>query len=274
MDCAFNIVVDELFYRLMDLLTVTGALGLIVFLARKRKSTRVITAVCFLGILLALGAGTLVAWSLQTWASTGRLLFPFITSASLLMALGIHALRLPKPLIITPMLVFSLLAPFVYIIPNYDHPPAVVQLPASAVSADVQWEDIRLTAYEIPQPREWAAGNEIPISLYWRTEAQSPLAYALVLSLADSHGQEITSFETWPGWGTFPHPWMTLDRDYRDDYLMQIPADAEAASDIYLDIRWYVFPDGPDLPALLESGQELLGFRLALGTLLGEGTAN
>ena len=271
---AFNIVVDELFYRLMDLLTLTSALGLVGFLARQRKSTRVITAVSFLGILLALGAGTLVAWSLQTWASTGRLLFPFITSASLLMALGIHALRLPKPLIIAPMLVFSLLAPFVYIIPNYDHPPAVVQLPASAVSADVQWEDIRLTAYEIPQPREWAAGDEIPISLYWRTEAQSPLAYALVLSLTDSHGQKITSFETWPGWGAFPHPWMTLDRDYRDDYLMQIPADAEAATEIYLDIRWYVFPDGPDLPAVLESGQELEGFRLALGTLHEEGTGN
>ena len=256
---AFNIVVDELFYLLMDLLTVTGALGLIVFLARQRRSTRVITAVCFLGIMLVLGAGTLIAWSLQTWASTGRLLFPYITSASLLMALGIHALRLHKPLIIAPMLVFSLLAPFVYIIPNYDHPPVVGQLPASAAIADVQWKDIRLTAYEIPQRREWAAGDEIPISLYWRTEAQSPLAYALVLSLIDTHGSEIMSFETWPGWGTFPHPWMTLDTDYRDDYLMQIPADAEAASDIYLSIRWYVFPDGPDLPALLDSGQELKG---------------
>ena len=67
---------------------------------------------------------------------------------------------------------------------------------------------------------------------------------------------------------------MTLDTDYRDDYLMQIPTNAEAATKIYLDIRWYVFPDGPDLPAVLESGQELEGFRLALGTLHEVGAGN
>ena len=266
---AFNIGVDELYYRLMDLLTLAGAVGLIVFVARHRRSARVITAVCFLGILLALGAGTLIAWSLQTWASSGRLLFPYITSASLLLALGIHALRLPKLLIILPILVFSLLAPFVYIIPNYDHPPAVEQLPDSAARADVQWEDIRLTGYDIPARRTWQAGDEIPITLYWRSRDHSPLAYALALRLIDAQGGEISSFETWPGWGTLPHPWMALDTDYRDDYVMQIPADAEDSPELELEIRWYVFPDGPDLPALLASGEEMESLRLALGSLVG-----
>ena len=55
---------------------------------------------------------------------------------------------------------------------------------------------------------------------------------------------------------------------------MQIPANAEAATEIYLDIRWYVFPAGPDLPAVLESGQALEGFSLALGTLQVKGTGN
>ena len=80
-------------------------------------------------------------------------------------------------------------------------------------------------------------------------EEQSPLAYALVLSLVDSAGQVISSFETWPGWGTMPHPWMQHHTDYQDDYFMRIPAEAEGSEEIHLDIRWYVFPDGPDLPA-------------------------
>jgi len=127
---AFNIVADDIFYRVMDGLSVAGALGLGVFLWRERNSPRIITAIGFLALLLALGAGALIAWSLDTWASTGRLLFPYITAASLLLALGIHALRIPKLLIVTPMLAFSLVAPFVYIIPNYDHPPAVDDPPA------------------------------------------------------------------------------------------------------------------------------------------------
>lgn len=262
---AFNIVARDLFYHLMDLLTVIGALGLLVFVVRRRQSRSLMTAVGFLVMLLALGAASLLAWSMQTWASTGRLLFPYITSVSVLLALGIHALRIPKLLIGAPLLAFSLLAPFLYIMPNYDHPPAVEQLPPSATLAAVRWGDLRLSAYDIPPLQSWQAGEAIPLRFYWRAEAQSPLAYALVLSLRDAHGREVAGFETWPGWGTMPHPWMTLDTDYRDDYIIRIPPDAAAADELALDIRWYVFPDGPDLPALLETGEALESLRLPLG---------
>ena len=232
-------------------------------------SRATMTAIGFLVIMLAFGALMLMWWSTQTWASTGRLLFPYITSASLLMALGLVSLRIPPLLVALPLLVFSLLAPFLYIIPNYDHPPRVDQLPESAISADVKWEDIRLTGYDIPPPQTWSAGDEIPVTLYWRAEAQSPLAYALVLSLLDGQGEVVTSFETWPGWGTMPHPWMELDKDYRDDYTMQIPDDAAGAAELWLEIRWYVFPDGPELDAVLESGKRLEALRLPLGRLAG-----
>ena len=264
---AFNIVVDELFYRLMDLLTVVGALGVVVFLTRQRRSPQVVAAVGFLALLLALGGGALIAWSLQTWASTGRLLFPYITSASLLLALGMQALRIPKALIIAPMFAFSLVAPIVYIMPNYDHPPAVERLPASVERADVVWGDLRLSGYAVPARQAWRAGDEIPLVFYWRAEAQSPLAYALTLSLVDAAGDVINSIETWPGWGTMPHPWMTLDTDYRDDYLIGIPAGA-GEGELTLELRWYVFPDGPDLPARLETGEELEAFSLALGRVV------
>ena len=274
---AFNTVVDERFYLLMDGLTLIAAVGLVVFLAKtirgnspqreREHGVQLLTDIGFLGITLALGAAALIAWSLDTWASTGRLLFPYITSASILLALGIHALRIPKLLIIAPMFAFSLVAPFAYIIPNYDHPPAVDQLPASAARADVRWGDLRLSAYELPALQSWRAGDEIPVTFYWRAEAQSPLAYALVLSLVDEAGAVINSFETWPGWGTMPHPWMTLDTDYRDDYILQVPTDAGATDALALEIRWYVFPDGPDLAAVLESGEMVDALRLGLGRL-------
>ncbi len=266
---AFNIVVDDLFYRLMDLLSAAGALGLIVFLWRRRHSKPALTAVGFLVLLLALGAASLIAWSLDTWASTGRLLFPYITSASLLLALGIHALRIPKLLIIAPMFVFSLAAPIVYIMPNYDHPPAVERLPASAARVDVRWGDLRLIAHELPEKTTWRAGDDIPLAFYWRAEAQSPLAYALVLSLVDDAGAVISRIETWPGWGAMPHPWMSLGKDYRDDYIMEIPAEAAGEGELTLEVRWYVFPDGPALEAELDTGEMVDALRLGIGNLVG-----
>lgn len=271
---AFNTVVDERFYQLMDGLTLIAGVGLLVFMAKTmrghsspRPRSDLLVAVGFLVILLALGAAALIAWSLDTWASTGRLLFPYISSASILLALGIHTLRIPKLLIIAPMFAFSLCAPIAYIIPNYDHPPAVERLPASAARADVRWGDLRLSAYELPSRQSWRPGAEIPVTFFWRAEAQSPLAYALVLSLVDEAGVVISRIETWPGWGTMPHPWMTLDTDYRDEYIIEIPTDAAAAAELALEIRWYVFPDGPELAARLESGAELESLRLQLGRL-------
>ena len=92
---AFNIVVDGLFYRVMDGLGLLGAGGFIVFIRRQRRSRDDMTAVVCLSVLLALGAAMLMWWSTQTWASTGRLLFPYITSISVLLALGLNALRIP-----------------------------------------------------------------------------------------------------------------------------------------------------------------------------------
>ncbi len=266
---AFNIIADVAYYRVMDALTLLGALGFALFLWRKRRLSQVMTALAFLGLLLAIGAGLLIWWSTQTWASTGRLLFPYITSASIFLALGLTALRLPAWLIALPLLAFSIAAPFAYIIPHYDHPSPVAALPQSAAPAAVHWGDLQLSGYQLPAPRTWQAGDEIPLTFYWRAQAQSPLAYALTLRLIDADGNALASIETWPGWGTMPHPWMTLGVDYRDDYVLRIPPDA-AATELALEIDWYVFPDGPALDAALATDEALDAYTLPLGRVAGD----
>lgn len=266
---AFNIVAHDAFYRVMDALSLLGALGLARFVVLHRHSRELMTQLAALALLLVLGGFMLIWWSAQTWASTGRLLFPYITSASILLALGLSVWRIPPVLLVLPLLAFSLAAPFLYIVPNYDHPRIVERLPEKATARDVQWEDIRLTGYELPAAREWRAGADIPVSFYWASRAHSPLAYALVLSLLNADGERIAGFETWPGWGTMPHPWMELGRAYQDEYIMRIPTDAKTSPLLTLEIRWYVFPYGADLPARLETGEEAPGLRLPLGRLAG-----
>ncbi len=266
---AFNIVAHDAFYRVMDALSLLAVLGLAGFALSNRRNGALMLPLACLALLLALGGLMLIWWSTQTWASTGRLLFPYITSASVLLALGLRAWRIPPIVVALPLLAFSLAAPFLYIMPNYDHPPIVERLPENATARDAQWEDMRLAGYELPAARAWRAGEGIPVRFYWSSRAHSPLAYALVLSLLDADGEPVTSFETWPGWGTLPHPWMELGRDYQDDYTMRIPADARPSPVLTLEIRWYVFPDGPDLPARLETGEELHSLRLPLGSMAG-----
>ena len=99
---AFSILTHKLFYLAMDGLSLLGVAGLVLFVARNRRRSFALSAIFFLGLALALGGAMLIWWSSQTSASTGRLLFPYITSISLLLALGLVTLRIPPLVIALP----------------------------------------------------------------------------------------------------------------------------------------------------------------------------
>ena len=127
---AFNIVVDDVFYRVMDGLTLLGAGGLIVYVVRRRSAVEM-PGLAFLALLFTLGAAMLMWWSTQTWASTGRLLFPYITSASVLLALGLSGAADPAAACRAAYAGIQCGGAIAYIMPNYDHPPVMEALPDS-----------------------------------------------------------------------------------------------------------------------------------------------
>ncbi|MDE2952631.1 MAG: hypothetical protein OXT68_17920 [Chloroflexota bacterium] len=259
---AFSILTHDIHYQLMDALTLVSAAGFFVFAAKHRREGYIFTAICFLVIILAVAGLTLAWWSSQTTASTGRLLFPYITAISLLMAMGLRALRIPALLVSLPMLAFSIAAPFLFIIPNYDHPPQVDALPASARQSFARWDEITLIGYELKAPERVASGLEIPITLYWRAQRQSTVTRALFISLVDSQGSPVTRLETFPGWGTLPTRWWRANTIYRDDYVLQLPEGAAAPAG--LRIGWFPFPAGGDIRPVLESGEEAAVFAIEL----------
>lgn len=265
---AFSILTHKLFYLAMDGLSVLGAAGLMLFLARNRRRSFALSAVFFLCLALALGGIMLIWWSAQTKASTGRLLFPYITSISLLLALGLQTLRIPPLSIALPMFLFAAIAPIVYIAPQYDHPPVVDQLPPDDTPVQVRWGDTSLVGYNLPAPRRWTSGDEIPLTLYWQPWAQTEGLNALFLTLIDAEGEAITTIDTFPGWGTLPTTWWQPGQIYRDDYILQIPKDTRAYTRLQLHIGWYPFPDGSDIRPLLESGEEGDALTLPLGAIV------
>ncbi len=264
---AFSILTHKLFYLAMDGLSILGVTGLIIALVRKRQPF-LRAAVAFLGIALALGGAMLIWWTLQTTASTGRLLFPYITSISALLALGLHTLRIPAPLVALPMFLFAFVCPFVYIMPQYDHPPTVVDLPDSASRTYVRWDDITIIGYQIPPPGRWSAGDEIPLTLYWQPLAQSSEMKALFITLIDADGEALATIDSFPGWGTLPTTWWQPSSIYRDDYILQIPGDAKNFSNVQLHIGWYDWETRKDILPKLESGAESTAFTLPIGALV------
>ena len=199
-------------------------------------------------------------------------MFPYVAAISLLLALGIAGLKLPAPLVALPMFVFSIAAPFLYIIPQYDHPPRVERLPESAAPADVRWGDIRLIGQELPSPRRWSPGDEIPLTLYWQPLQASSELHALFISLVDAEGEALATIDSFPGWGSLPTTWWQPGAIYQDDYILQIPQDAAGFSALQLHIGWYPFPDGANIQPLLKSGEPTAAYTVPLGAFVDVGS--
>lgn len=265
---AFSILTNRIHYLLMDALSLIGLVGLFVFAARYRRNAFLLSAASFLALFLAVGGALLIWWTLQTTASTGRLLFPYVTSISILLALGFCALRIPALLIALPMFAFSIAAPIVYIIPQYDHPPQVDPLPDSAVRSYARWGDITLVGHEIPAPARWSAGDEIPLTLYWQPLKPTEEPHALFISLIDSSGESLTTIDSFPGWGALPTTWWQAQAIYRDDYILQIPEDAAGYDSVQLHIGWYVYPDGSNISPLLHSGEQSHATTIPIGAFV------
>ncbi len=261
----FSIFTHRIHYLAMDALMLLSAAGLIVFLARNRRKTFTLAAFGFLGVTVAVGMAMLIWYTLQTASSQGRLLFPYIASISILMSMGLSALRIPTPLIALPMMAFSLIAPFAYIMPEYDHPPQLDRLPETAVPTFARWEDITLIGYEIPPPRRWRDGDEIPITLYWRPLAASERPQALFISLIDSQGAALATLDSFPGWGTLPTTWWQANAIYRDDYVLQIPDDAEGFDAARLHIGWYDWLTRSNIWPALENGEKADAYTIPIG---------
>lgn len=264
----FSILTHDLYYHLTDALSLISVGGFLIFLVKNRKDSFLVAVVSLLGVFLAIGSMALIWFSLQAPATYGRHLFPFITSISVYMTMGLVMLRIPPLLIALPMFVFAAIAPVVYIAPQYDHPPVVDQLPPDATPAQVRWGDTSLVGYKLPAPRRWTSGDEIPLTLYWQPLAQTTGLKALFLTLINAEGDAIATIDTFPGWGTLPTTWWQPGQIYKDDYILQIPEDARGYTRLKLHIGWYPFPDGSDIRPLLEAGEEGDAFTLPLGAIV------
>src|SRR5215813_8405615 len=72
----------------MDMATVVALLGLMAYLWKRRHDEAALIQIGLLALTIAVGGAAVIAWTAQTYASQGRLLFPFLGAISPLLAAG------------------------------------------------------------------------------------------------------------------------------------------------------------------------------------------
>jgi hypothetical protein len=238
----------------MDIVTIISVIGVILFLRRADRAERL--RVALLGGITIAGMGAVIAWTAQTYASQGRLLFPFMAAIAPLLALGlwqvgrmIAALLPPRghdgryaAAALTPLALVAVAAPLLSIAPVYAIPqPTANLLVRGGDSRPVfaRFENVTLMGY-FTAPQRYEAGDEIPITVIWLVEAPDARNLSLYLHAADRGGNVIGRIDSYPGAGrlqtTTWQPGL-----YTDSYRIRIN-EAIEASDLRIQVGWWDYP--------------------------------
>ena len=275
---AFNVQTSELFYVLMDLMVLL-AMGGFIFLVLQLLAIRdfgfaryEVINLGFLFLILFIGTGALIAWTSQTLASQGRLLFPFITAISAILAVGLaeviwwvlFSLRPPnlqfvragdavpdgllKEGILWPLRILGVLAfviPFITIAPQYAPPAPLDELPNDVVDlGNIRFGDVELIGYKHRDVRH-SPGDSVDVTLYWKVVEQSEENNSVSLTLLSPDQQEVGKIDSYPGAGRLTTTSWEPGKIYPDRYLVQLRrGDASSAGLRYplrLQVGWWNF---------------------------------
>ena len=239
----FNIPGPTPFYLAMDVVTLAGVTGLLLWMWRKRNVPDALFPVSLMTLCIALFAGALIMWTLQTAASTGRLLFPVSAASGTLLALGLGALKLPSRPLVVALGLTAILMPFLSIRPAYAAPAQVDQLPADATAVNLLYDDIKLLGHLIPR-QQFGPGDTVPVTLYWSPVQRSDLNYSFYLHLLNDVGRTLVRNYGFPGGGSLQTRKWEPGSIYEDRWVLPVPENARGHTSLRVQIGWWKYPEG------------------------------
>ncbi len=206
----------------------------------------------------------------------GRYALPAISAISLLVILGLGSLGPAKWaakwigfILGVAMLIFTTLAPFVYIMPAYAKPPLLS--PADVQDLEnplhVNFDDkAELVGYELSAERVRPGGG-VAVTLYWRALAEMERNYTVAVKVLGRKRQEYGQINVYPGRGNYATSLWRPGDIIRDTYVVRLAANASAPclGRIYMAL----FIDDPaqaHLP-VLDAGGRIAGYSAIFGRL-------
>ncbi len=261
-----NILTAPAFYWVMDGLTALAVIGAGGAVWRARREGRLV-ALALLSLTVAIGMGAVIAWTAQTYASQGRLLFPFIAAISPLMAVGLSVVRLPARFVVPALAAFALSVPFTTLVPAYAPPPPLAALPDGVQPVYARFGDVELVGYTA-EDRRYGPGETIPITVYWRVLRPSVVDYSLWLHAVSPSGTVIGKVDSYPGGGRLrTSAWRS--GLYADPYAIPIEAGAAGRFQLRVQIGWWSYPTNTLIVPQDTSGKPLGAVMLDVGAFGG-----
>jgi hypothetical protein len=270
---AANIQSTDLFYALIDFTVFTSMFGVIFLIAQlisisdfRFARHELLLALFLLGVVLP-GMLAFFHWTAQTYATQGRLLFPFLAAISPLLAAGlvevvwwmlfllsppdrsfVQAGQAVSPAVLSQGLAWpvrllgaaALLMPFTVIAPQYWPPRTVETLPAEAREMYARFGDVELIGLQVFD-RRYLPGEPVRVTLYWRVLRQSDEDLSISLALIDRDGNAIGKLDTYPGAGTLRTSTWQPGSIYEDTYVVPLSSLIQGRFVFRLQVGWWNF---------------------------------
>lgn len=223
-----NVIAPEWVYTTLDVFSLLAVIGLVIGLVRRKGSHKELLLPKLLWIPalhLAVVFVALLRWTLLTYASQGRLIFPALAAVAILLAFGLYEIstllarwiapsvlrRSPFVSYALPFLFalllfcFALTAPFLLIAPVYAQPPRMfdqARVPNPVhITFDAGNAQPELVGFDAPR---FVNGNALPLKLYWRTDAPINQDLKMYIHVYDARGNLLGQWDALPGNGLAP----------------------------------------------------------------------
>ena len=276
----FNVLAEPWLYGVYTGLVLVGVtgLGLLVIRRLRRDDRPGLSALAWLALWSLMVVAALVGWSQKRYPQ-GRLLFPAISAASVLLAAGLsqEGVWLPgrwrragAALLASGLFALALWVPFRYIAPTYAPPPLLADLPPHALPLSADFgEQAQLLGYEL-QEEGVQPGEALHLTLYWQAVVSMDRDYSVFIHLVDENGLIVAQRDSYPAGGNGITSRWPVGLVVPDHHTIQIPSIAPAPCQTRLRIGLYDAQSGTRLLTLDGADSVRLG---TVSLLSAEGTA-
>jgi len=272
-----NVPMDAWVYRLLNLLAIVAALGVIIFLVRRLIRDRlrpegwmeVVILLAWPSIVFV----SLIRWALQTWSSQGRLVFSAISALSILLFLGLSQFvprrytKVLTCLIAGLMFVIAAITPFRYIAPAYAKLPLLSSEEIEAIPnrLDISFSGVvKLLGYDLPVTNTQypisstlMPGDSLTVTLYLQSLTKMSQDYSVFVHLLDENELIVAQRDMYPGQGLYPTSLWSTGDTIANRYVLLLPETAFAPNQAQLEVGLYNFATRQRLLAYGPNGEPL-----------------
>lgn len=275
----FNIVVPEWLYRGYTVLSLVGFGGFFVMYLTKTyrwwsqsSKTNPQLRVQLVQVTLLLIWVLIIFLSLLHWAQMrypqGRLLFPAISAASILIAAGLlnwvptKIYKSATALIGGLLLIPALIAPWIWIAPSYAAPDFATMNVADDLTFSNEQplfgNQIQLQSVRLGQDT-LSPGETLALDLVWQATRTIPEDYSVFIHLVDEIDILQAQRDSFPGAGNAPTRDWEIGKDIHDRHLIGIPTTMPTPTRLRVDVGFYNHDTGERL-AVGQTDHWTIGF--------------